>query len=228
MEKQKQASRRWWRQHLRELEQFLSRISREPRDRLAWVVTLVQRGTGAMTRGDRANLQGELAAFLSLGVMGLARESLRPGATWSKALRKISVVTPLPDDIPGILMQVKRMIGPVVKRQRILLEERTGPIELLWNTAFGRWYPCDNRKLNMADLAAHALTPLILDYGHLVKECPAPGVRAKSGETCGLWFVAKRPNQDYCSATCQSRASTRAKRAGTPTPAALKRRAKEG
>src|SRR5262249_30742510 len=51
-------------------------------------------------------------------------------------------------------------------------------------------------------------------HGHLLKECPAPGVRAKAGETCGAWFVAGRPNQNYCSGTCQSRAATRNFRAG--------------
>jgi len=49
----------------------------------------------------------------------------------------------------------------------------------------------------------------IQEYGHLIKQCPAPAVRAAKGETCGKWFLAKRPNQDYCSATCVSRKTTR-------------------
>ena len=51
-----------------------------------------------------------------------------------------------------------------------------------------------------------------------MRTCPAPKIRGKAGETCDLPFHPKRPNQVYCSATCQSRANTRASRTDTETP----------
>jgi hypothetical protein len=54
-----------------------------------------------------------------------------------------------------------------------------------------------------------ALRRLILDYGHLIRKCPAPAIRAKGNEQCGRWFVASRLNKEYCSKRCLSRKTTR-------------------
>ena len=73
-------------------------------------------------------------------------------------------------------------------------------------------------------LARRALAYAIRDAGYLLKACPAPASRGEAGESCGTLFVANRPNQEYCSATCQTRASTRAARRGEETPVVRKRR----
>jgi hypothetical protein len=60
-------------------------------------------------------------------------------------------------------------------------------------------------------LAVFALALLLDDYGKLIKTCPAPKLRSRTGEVCGRWFIG-RPNQTYCSPLCQNRATTRASR----------------
>ena len=82
-----------------------------------------------------------------------------------------------------------------------------------------RW---DGVEFGWPGRAAQTLGDLIEKEGSFLKECPAPLPRDE--EACGVWFVAKRPKQEYCSATCQSRASTRAARAGTETPAEKRRK----
>ena len=85
----------------------------------------------------------------------------------------------------------------------------------------GRWPRGDGRyTLTQADpsrasvAALHQLAQEMEVAGHLLKACAAPPPRGKATERCGRWFVQRRPQQAYCSPQCQSRASTRAYRAG--------------
>lgn len=170
------------------------------RDRLAWAVALVQREPREMTPGDRENLRLGLWAF----PIYLPSD-------------RIGLLPPDEQEVREILKRFGDMIAKAARREEI---ERRGkpPLILSWNSQTGRY--TELARLADPDACERTLWILLREYGHLVKDCPAPAVRAKAGETCGVRFVAKRPNQDYCSATCQSRASTRAARAGTETPAA--------
>jgi hypothetical protein len=126
--------------------------------------------------------------------------------------------------IPSILDRLRTNMAFVVKREPHYPFNHTAQLWRAWDEQSGRWNAAFLWfEQEWPDLAAIALDRLIGVHGHLVKECPAPAIRAKAEEICGRWFVAKRPNQDYCSSTCQSRASTRATRGGTQT-AAVRRR----
>lgn len=95
------------------------------------------------------------------------------------------------------------------------------PVQLPLETRSLYWWPgteqedpgyflrTAKRQLDLEWIALDSLYRLIMEYGHLIKKCPAPAIRAKHGETCGKWFLAKRPNQDYCNPTCVSRKTTR-------------------
>ena len=207
---------------------IVPRIGRSTQERLEWIVAVVQRKE-ELTPGDRENLRLELAAFTWLG---------NPLPAWylQRLRRHIGKVPkshlgPVPADaIPLILERLRRNIGFVVKQTPHYPFDKNAQLWRAWDEHTGKWSAVLFRwEADWRDAAAEALDRLIAAHGHLVKECPAPAVRGKVDEICGRWFVAKRPNQDYCSATCQSRASTRAARGGIDTAAAVRRvtRAKE-
>jgi len=141
------------------------------------------------------------------------------------------LMRPDQDNARDILERMREVIARAVKREPVLLRETRSSetVGLVWFAERSTWVPTSSLggSMNQADHAALALGDLLREAGALLKECPAPASRSKQGETCGVWFVAKRPNQEYCSAVCQSRASTRAKRSGTETPATIIRRAKQ-
>jgi hypothetical protein len=189
----------------------MARIGFSPRSRLAWAVRAVQRPRKELTPGDWDNLRLELLGFIWPGNMP---ESAAHGP-------------PSKEDAQEAVNRMGGIIEAAIKRQSVILSNIKDAVRVLrWDpeTFIYRVVWGGQADLTWGDAAAEQLGRLLERVGSLLKECPAPAVRGREGETCGTWFVAKRPNQDYCSGTCQSRASTRAKRAGTPTPAALKRR----
>ena len=208
------------------LHQIMLRIGRDARERLEWVVNLVQKNPAEMTEGDRDNVGVELAAFIHLG-NPLPKEyadRLRAyGVEVGKGKIKLSPIEA--NDIAPVLERLRRNIKHVVKRENHYPADKSGQVWRMWNEPLNKWEAVSLRDSSEADSAAFALDRLVGEVGHLAKECPAPAVRAKSDEVCGRWFVAKRPTQDYCSSTCQSRASTRAARGGTDTAATRQRRA---
>jgi hypothetical protein len=206
------------------------RIGRTPRERLEWVVRVVQRKPKDMTPGDWDNLRSELTGF----AQGNSVRELGDGTLlW---LRKDGeLFRPSQEEAKEMLTRMGGMIESAVKRQRVTIGHVNATMVLHWcpryHTDKGidpRWMRgWDGIEPDWADDAAIALGDLIEKEGTLLRECPAPLPRDE--EVCGVWFVAKRPKQEYCSATCQSRASTRAARAGTGTPAMQRRKAqKEG
>lgn len=135
--------------------------------------------------------------------------------------------TPTEADVKEIRTRFGWIIEQAVRRKQAPIRGIRAMVYLWWDGKRFRYG--EDSDPGWADRAAQTLADLLEEHGHLLKECPALAPRAEAGETCGLWFVAKRPNQEYCSATCQSRASTRAAREGKDTAATLKRREeKEG
>jgi len=198
------------------------RIGRTRRDRLAWVVRKVQEDPRTMTPPDVENLRLELAVFVSA-------RGLRPyGETGSISGKSGQVDQPTEAEARTMLERMGEMVQHAVNREPVPVAQVRGGLTLRWMDFEGKqWWQrdwSDFRTLSWEEQAAHAVAELLEREGHFLKECPAPAIRAKQGETCGLWFVANRPRQEYCSATCQSRASTRAARAGTQTPAMLNKR----
>lgn len=207
------------------LARILPRIGTQPRERLAWLVRVVQRRPGELTAGDRENLRLELGSFIYADgpFRGIGTVSFREGrpvyTNW------------LPEEkVEPILRRLGEMVGTAVQREPVLIAKGWRAAYLWWREEEGRYEETPPGSLNWHERAARALANLLRDYGHLLRECPAPAVRAKDAEeTCGTWFVAARPDQEYCSPTCRSRAGARAFRAGTETAAMAKRNGrKEG
>lgn len=206
----------------RDLEEYVSRrIGTAPRDRLAWVVRIVQQNPTEWTPGDRENLKLELAGFYH-------SESRAQGMPYY----------PADDEVKETLQAFRKAIERAVHRERISAGEIIGEIigrrfragevltflSAVWDASAGRFVAWDGDTAEWPTRVMFTLVRLLVEWGHLVKECPAPASRGREGEACGVWFVANRPTQEYCSGTCQSRASTRAVREGTETPATLRRR----
>lgn len=190
------------------LDRILPRIGTEPRDRLRWLVGLVQRPPAGQTAGDRENLRLELGAFIYAD---------GPRGRWIGTV-SFTESGPVYDNwlpegkIKPILRWLGEMVTAAVRREPVWLDpgvrrERRG---LFWSQDRGRFYEAPSGEVSWDRRAARALANLLKDYGHLLRECPAPAIRAKAGETCGVWFVAQRPDQEYCSTTCRSRAGARA------------------
>ena len=193
------------------------RVGTSPHDLLAWAARVAQRGQEDLTPGDWQNLRLEFAAFLW------------PRLGTDEPMDTVDVDQALPtkEETQKALIRMREIIAAAVKRQPISLGRfRSDRTSLFWHPETSTWQPEYSFRSapGWADETVEKIGHLMEDAGAFLKECPAPAVRAKAGETCGVWFVAKRANQDYCSGTCQSRASTRAKRSGAPTPATLKRR----
>jgi hypothetical protein len=191
------------------LETIIPRIGKTPRARLAWAVNLVHRDLKSLTPGDYENLRLELAAFLYRPIPDRYFRHLKAhlGELPSRPLEPV----PWPE-VPDILHRIREVIECVVRREPFSALENAGTLRLIWNQHERRWFHVFITQDSLADQAADTLWPLIVAWGHLVRTCPAPKKRGKPGEACGAWFVAKRPNQLFCTSMCQSRASTRAKR----------------
>ena len=120
---------------------------------------------------------------------------------------------PKPNFGKRILRQAHKWIELAIARQTIPLGSTTR--RLVWS-AGSAYAPAGYILMDMAPIALTvesaalgALRQLIVQYGPLIKQCPAPAVRAKHNERCGKWFVAGRPNQEYCGSTCLSRKTSR-------------------
>lgn len=221
-----------WKKAVEFVEFVHRRIGTTPRDRLAWVVGLVQRNPKEMTPGDRENLGLELAGFYHFEARAKGEPYIYSDEEVQEVLRAFGVVIERAVQrerisVGGIMQEVEKAFAG--KGGRPQHPHRPGDIltdlAVVWDDQGGRFIPWEAEVAAWTTRAVRALVRLIMGYGHLVKECPAPAPRGEEGETCGTWFVAKRPNQEYCSATCQSRATTRANRTGSDTPVMAKRRA---
>lgn len=180
----------------------LDRIGRTPRERLAWVVSLAEKAPKDFLPGDWENLRLELAVFCSYGPSGFYEAGL--------AARGGEIVRPSVEEAKQLHTMLGEMILLAIQRKRIPLGSVTREPVVSWDNRGKRflWAEVPYRK-GWSLRAKEVLAALLVDFGHLVKECPAPAPRGQEGEACGTWFVAGRPNQDYCTPQCRSRATTR-------------------
>jgi hypothetical protein len=176
---------------------ILDRVGWSPLDRLRWAVRSVERGH-RLTAGEQEDLRAELAVFAGLGPVG-------GGAEWEDGqIRK-----PQADEVQPILSEIGRLLQAAVNRERVLVARRVADLSLTWDARAGRFMEWDDDEDDDWSLRARrVLARLLREYGHLLKECPAPAPKEHDG-TCETWFVATRPRQGFCSPRCQSRAATR-------------------
>lgn len=184
-------------------------VGETPRERLAWAMKFVQGNPRALSAGERLNDQLALAAFEGQGSGGTITR-------WTDRWGNRDLHKPTPAETDKAREQMARVLRAVVRREAVKVGPITSTERLEWNSQQGRFYLWQTVGTSWSERPVLALNRLIVDHGHLVKECPAPAVRAKAGETCGVWFVANRPKQEYCSARCQTRAATRAYREENP------------
>jgi len=197
-------------QREQEVRRAARRVGVTSENRLAWAIAFAQRSPETMTQGDWVNAQSELAALLG-AEPGSPLELL-----WPVGRRETEVAQ----------RTFRRVLDAAVRRRDVPLGRHELFLDWLpWPRSspprgMARWPPGDGRysliHLDRKRPAAAALHRLGQDLelaGHFLKACPAPAPRGKPTESCGRWFIQRRPQQAYCSPQCQSRASTRAYRA---------------
>ncbi len=175
---------------------YASRIGIGGKKRLNWAVAKVQQPPDKMTAGDLANLRLELALFCQL-------EGGRAiGSDWESDL-------PTDKEAKEMLKHVERIIAQTVGRQQVYIGRFDSEVIAEWDETIGCYTQTEHLNRGWRELTKLAIGRLIMECGHLLKECPAPAPRGLLGEMCNVWFVARRPNQIYCSPACQSRTNTR-------------------
>lgn len=187
----------------------LRKTFKDPRSRLDWAVRLAG-NIRELSKNDLAarNTKAELYAFI--GACGLPVPASfiiswpgfdkREGTPDSNRAYRV------------VLRRWEKSIGSVINREQVRVITKNVSTVLSWSSKKKRYVESTCFEDDLDTLADRALTALLLRYGHLVKQCPAPRLQNGSTTPCESWFVAKRTNNLYCSPQCQSRATTYRKR----------------
>ncbi len=193
---------------------YAQRVGDTPREHLQWALRHVETPPGQRTPGDRENLRMEIAALI-------ARRPVPPIYSGVLMGDDKGLDAPSDDEVVQILGAFNEMLTAALNREKVPVATVKLSRFLSWHPASERFVP-DERVKDIEDtwlLSARWLIGQDIEKaGHLLKECPAHAPRGEPGETCKTLFVAKRPNQTYCSGTCQTRAATRAYRRVDDTP----------
>jgi hypothetical protein len=174
------------------------------RKRLEWAIHLAEQSPKTITPGDWENFRHEISAFCQ-----------EAGPTWAPRVGE-TVALPSEDEARSIHKALGEMIANAVQRKPTSLGMYARGDDLFWNEWQGR-FSLGSSGEGWHRQAMNTLAHLLVEFGHLVRECPALKPRGEEGETCGTWFVANRPRQTFCSPRCQSRATTKAYRQSAKT-----------
>jgi hypothetical protein len=163
------------------------------RGQLNWALDFAQQDLDGVPPGRLADFCLQLTAFTSAATTGelFSEEALRDA---HKEFRRI----------------ISAFVGP----QQTVEIRYPEAVVRIGRTPRGRYRHVELGPDMMftATQAAEPLTVLLTDADlPEAKACRAPKSRGAWDEVCGKWF-AGRPNQTYCSALCQNRATTRATR----------------
>src|SRR5262249_31501336 len=175
------------------------RIGGTPRERLKWVLDMVER-TLPRSEGDWLNLREEIRMFV-----GTSAIHVIDPATLTDPKRFHSFFTELLDNY-------REMIDRAVGRDRgLTLSTQRMQETLVWDSPAGRFRKESIRHSEtFATLALRPLNDLLLTHGHLLKRCEAPAkmragrkprkqTKEEPGGICGNLFVAVKETQLYCS-----------------------------
>ena len=211
--------KRGWPEGDRAFSLYAQRVGDTPRDHLQWALRQVETQSNQRTPGDTENLRMEIAAFI-------ARRPVPPVYSGVLTGDDRGVDAPSDDEVTQILGAFDEMLMATLNREKVPVATVKLSRFLFWHAGSERFVTDERVKGedNWLLSARWLLGQAIEKAGHLLKECPAPAPRGEPGETCKTLFVAKRPNQTYCSGTCQTRAATRAYRSGEATPVAQERK----
>ncbi len=195
-----------------EIEAAGQRIEAENGGRVGWVLRFAQKDLRTLTAGDWYNLRLELAAFI------LPFQET-----------KEDVTLPSRHEVRQIHQRFRAVLSELIRVGRVkiggyrsieLIRDQTGATSILIQ-------PSSSASPTQPYLLY--LSILLFERRDLVKACPAPAPRGARGESCGQWFLARRPNQVYCSRRCQTRASTRTfRQAGARRRQSIPRASKGG
>ncbi len=207
------------------------RVGRTPMERLEWAVRFAQADLNGLSRGDWLNLRLELTAFGGILIREHDRHSqFRLQERRTSAAREDPIVY-AERDVGELHGEFARIVGRLLQNDSVTVGSYQVTLTVeRWPVAatnVGRPVRLRTSFPPGTSRATHVLAHLLGMYGHLLKQCPAPLARGARDDRCGRWFLARRPNQVYCGARCQSRATTRASRevAGQPRRRARKRQA---
>lgn len=204
---------------------YLQRVGGTYLEKARWALSLVDKpgGWNGLTPGQRQDLLNEIGVFCADPETNLA------GAFVILGTDALDAGPPPEGEARKILEMFDAMLWAAIRHEPIPFTPRGGSQTLRWEEDMGRYGLLRERHpwKGWMEAARCELECMIYECGHLLRLCPAPALRAKSGETCDVRFVASRPNQAYCSARCQTRAATRAYRSGDSTPVAKIQAAKE-
>jgi hypothetical protein len=160
-----------------------ARVGSTPEAQLAWLVDFAQRPLEAATAGDLDNLARQARlVFAERDTVAATIDQLRRLQEHTRRL--------LAGTLAGVDLPLRNVV--------MALDAEAARVRLF------------ARSLDLQAQALATVGERLLTAGHLLRACAAPALRSQ--EPCGRWFVQARPQQAYCSATCQSRASVRAYR----------------
>jgi len=187
------------------------------RARLEWAINFIQEDLQAAGPGRRADLRRELTVFTR------AWDVSRDDEWTPEGVRFFSE-----EELEKTQLHFRAFLNELLDGGHVVLPYR-GTLRIVYGAGIPgtvlKERPWIIRELNggMPDLARLQLAELVGDEDMpLVRICGAPKARGH-GERCGRLFVG-RPNQVYCTALCQNRATTRAVRARRAERASRRRK----
>jgi hypothetical protein len=197
------------------LQPYAARVGRSALEQLIWALRLAQQRPKEMTPADWENVRYEISAFCHLA-----------GHRWVPPVGS-AVATPSLEEAQEIREQLEKIVTAVI--------HRTPYVEFGWQRIkSGILWRADLECYHTWSVGAgwnfqvmSTLGDLLARYGHLVRACTALLPRSREG-VCGIWFVAARAQQRFCSPRCQTRATTRAYRDTHPKSARRPGRPKKG
>lgn len=196
----------------RMFEKILPKVGLTARERLEWAVWFAQEDLGSTTPGDLLKLREELTAFkLGDGGPGIGGTGDEVDLVTEAELREAHAA--FRQILSAFITKGQADIGEFSIDFRVWRHD-PDQFPTLKSRRYRPSFEPPLPRLETTDEELRFTLGLRLNaYGHLVRACPAPVPRGRQGEACGRWFVADRPNKDYCSRRCQGRAATRAARA---------------
>ncbi len=190
-----------------------NKIGDSRRAHMEWVLEIAQLDPPKMTPPDWGNLRLEIAAFcLFVGQSAQFAGLTIPLDSLPSPEHAGKLIIPTNSSAEEILKIFQSVAEDAFLRKSITLGKIQKKPVLHWSDKNKRYVHSETTHIGWVDQAKDCLDSLIIEFGHLVKRCEAPRPWG-GGDTCSILFLARRPNQVYCSSNCQNRATTRTSRA---------------